>query len=110
LSPRDVFAYRWIFTVGFAKLRLGADQEAVVWLRRSIEANRSFPLAHFVFAAALVLTGEQRQAEAAAQAGFAIDPTFTTARMVMAGPSSDPTVLAIRDRIRQAMRKAGIPE
>jgi hypothetical protein len=43
--------------VGVAKLQLGADIEAVGWLRRSIEANRNRPLAHFALAAALGLLG-----------------------------------------------------
>ena len=42
LSPRDIFAYRWLLIAGFAKLQLGDDAEAVSWLRRSIEANRNY--------------------------------------------------------------------
>jgi hypothetical protein len=41
--------------VGQAKLQIGADFEAVGWLRRSIEANRNYPLAYFALAAALGL-------------------------------------------------------
>jgi TolB-like protein len=40
LSPRDVFAFRWMAYVGIAKLLLGADAEAVTWLGHSIEANK----------------------------------------------------------------------
>jgi tetratricopeptide (TPR) repeat protein len=108
LSPRDIFAYRWIYSVGMAKVRLGADQEAVVWLRRSVEANRNFPLAHFHLAAALVLTGAQEQAEAEVRAGLALDPAFTIGRMVT--PSSDPASLASRSRLIEALRQAGVPE
>ena len=54
---------------GFAKLQLGADAEAVAWLRRSIEANRNYPVAHFLLAAALALLGALDQARAAAQSG-----------------------------------------
>ncbi len=43
LSPRDLKANHWMHFVGAAKLQLGADAEAVAWLRRSIEANRNFP-------------------------------------------------------------------
>ena len=51
-------AIRWMSCVGFAKLQLGADAEAVAWLRRSIEANRNYPIAHFDLAAALALLGD----------------------------------------------------
>jgi tetratricopeptide (TPR) repeat protein len=52
LSPRDIFANRWLLFVGIAKGQLGQGEEAVVWLRRSIEVNRNFPLAHFHLAGA----------------------------------------------------------
>jgi hypothetical protein len=46
------YAYRWMHYAGVAKLVLGADAEAVAWLRRCLEANRNYPLAHFHLAAA----------------------------------------------------------
>ena len=54
LSPRDTGAFRWMHYAGLAKLVLGADAEAVAWLRRCLEANRNYPVAHFHLAAALV--------------------------------------------------------
>src|SRR5216684_2319908 len=39
LSPRDTLVYIWSLFVGLAKLWQGADAEAIVWLRRSLEAN-----------------------------------------------------------------------
>ena len=80
--------------VGFAKLQLGADAEAVAWLRRSIEANRNHPLAHFQLAAALALLGSLDEARAAAQAGLALDPSFTIRRFRANAPSDNPTYLA----------------
>ena len=50
LSPHDNLAYAWMMFVGIAKIGLGRDEEAVVWLRRSVETNRNFPLAHFYLA------------------------------------------------------------
>src|SRR6516164_3068583 len=46
-------AHRWMATGGIAKAQLGADAEAVVWLRRSIDANRNNSIAHFGLAAVL---------------------------------------------------------
>ena len=49
LSPRDTSAYRWMMYAGFAKLLLGADEEATREVRpRPVEMNRNFPLAHFI--------------------------------------------------------------
>jgi len=39
LSPRDPSAFYWLMFVGVAKTYLGRHEEAIVWLRRSIEAN-----------------------------------------------------------------------
>ena len=110
LSPRDTFTFRWLFFGAVAKLQLGADTEAVAWLRRSIEANRSYPLAHFLLAAALALLGELDQARAAAQAGLTLDPTFTIRRYRVNTPSDNPTFLAMRQRLYEGMRIAGVPE
>ena len=110
LSPRDTVAYRWMTIVGFAKLVLGRDEEAVAWLLRSIDANRNNPSAHFFLAAAQAHLGRMSEAQAAVQAGLALNPTFTI-RLFRAGAFSDnPTYLAQRERFYDGMRKAGVPE
>jgi tetratricopeptide (TPR) repeat protein len=110
LSPRDIFAFRWLVAVGFAKLQLTADAEAVGWFLRSFEANRNYPLAHFGCAAALALLGSLDQARAAANAGLALDPSFTIRRFRDGASTDSPTYLAKRERIFQGMRMAGVPE
>jgi TolB-like protein len=65
LSPRDSSAYRWMVAVGFSKLHLDANAEAVAWFRRSIEANRNHAFAHFALAAALAQLGCLDEARAA---------------------------------------------
>jgi hypothetical protein len=98
--------------VGLAKRQLNADAEAVVWLRRSLEANRNFPMVHFNLAAALAWLGELDEARAAVQAGLALDPSFTIRRFRDAtnARSDNPTFLAGRDRAIEGMRLAGVPE
>ena len=94
---------------GLAKLVLGADAEAVAWLRRCLEANRNYPIAHFQLAAALALLGSLEEARTAVRAGLAVDPTFTLRRM-RGRMSDDPTYVAGTKRIREGMRMAGVPE
>jgi TolB-like protein/class 3 adenylate cyclase len=110
LSPRDMNAYRWSRFVGAAKLQLGADAEAVCWLRQSIDANRNFSLTHFFLAAALGLLGALDQARAAAKAGLALNPSFTVRRLRAAKSSDNPTYLAGIERACMGMRLAGVPE
>jgi tetratricopeptide (TPR) repeat protein len=81
LSPRDTEAYNWMLNVGIAKVFLGRDEEAAVWLLRSIEANRNHPVSHFYLAAARAHLGKMSEAQAAAKAGLAINPTFTIRRL-----------------------------
>jgi tetratricopeptide (TPR) repeat protein len=99
-----------MFFVGAAKLQLGADAEAADWLRRSVEANRNYPLAHFWLAAALGLLGSLDEARTAAKAGLALHPDFTIRRLQAAQSIDDPTALARRERLLKGLRLAGVPE
>jgi tetratricopeptide (TPR) repeat protein len=110
LSPRDNDAFRWLSDAGAGKHFLCRDEEAVAWLRRSVEANRNYPLAHFWLAAALGNLGRLEEARAAVDAGLALNPNFTIARYRVGAPSDDPTFLAQRERTYEGMRKAGVPE
>jgi TolB-like protein/Tfp pilus assembly protein PilF len=110
LSPRDTRAFLWMGFAGLGKMSLGADFEAVEWFGRSLEANRNHSLTHFHHAAALGLVGEVGEARAAAQAGLAIDPSFTVARYHNAAQSDHPSYFAKRMRIYEGMRLAGVPE
>jgi tetratricopeptide (TPR) repeat protein len=110
LSPHDTFAYGWCTIAGVAKLYLSKEEEAVAWLRRSIEANTNHASSHFGLAAALARLGRLPEARSEAQAGLAINPTFTISRMRASGSSDNPTAVAGRERIIDGLRKAGVPE
>jgi tetratricopeptide (TPR) repeat protein len=110
LSPLDSNAYAWLAWVGNAKSQVGADEDAAIWYRRGIEANRNFAGGHFFLAGALGLLGRQDEAQAAAQAGLALDPSFTIRRFRVGASSDNPTYLAGRERLCAGMRGAGVPE
>jgi Flp pilus assembly protein TadD len=97
---------------GDAKNHLGSSEEAVAWLRRSIEANRNFPFTHFSLAAALAQVGRLDEAHSAVKAGLALDPKFTVSRTRASSTamSDDPTYLAQIEPYLEGMQKAGIPE
>ena len=97
---------------GDAKNHLGSSEEAVAWCRRSIEANRNYPNAHFMLAAALAQLGRLDEARTAVKAGLALDPKFTVscARASWTAMSDDPTYLAQIHPYLEGMRKAGVPE
>lgn len=111
LSPRDVEVYQWTCFVGAAKLQRASDVEAVGWLRRSTEANRNFPLAHLLLAAALGLSGALDEARTAARTGLALNSGFTIRRFLLAAQQSDnPAYLAGFERVCEGLRLAGVPE
>jgi TolB-like protein len=113
LSPHDIHAHRWVAWLGLAKAQLNLDPEAVVWLRRGLDVNQNYSIAHFHLGAALARLGELDQARAAMQAGLALDPTFTVRRYIDATNAyglCDPTYLAGRERVIKGMRLAGVPE
>ena len=110
LSPRDSNAALWMIIAGMVKIYIGDDEEAVAWLRRAIETNRNFPIAHFSLGAALAQLGRLAEARPAVKSGLALDPTFTVARFRSGGSSDNPIYLAQRERIYAGMREAGVPE
>jgi TolB-like protein len=112
LSPRDTLVHVWMTRAGIAKLHLGSYDRAVAWFRRSIEANRNFPISHFQLAAALALMGRRDEARSAIKAGLALDPNFSVsrARVDWTAMRDDPTYLSQLDPIFDGMRRAGLPE
>jgi tetratricopeptide (TPR) repeat protein len=110
LSPRDTSVYIWSSYVGQAKFWQGANAEALVWLRRSLEANRNYPVGHFYLAAVLAHVGELDEARAIAQSGLALNPSFSIRRFRTSTPSSHPVYLAGRERVYEGLRMAGVPE
>jgi TolB-like protein len=112
LSPRDTNAYLWMTNVGIAKNQVASWEQAAACFRRSIEANRNFPLTYFQLAAALAQLGRLDEARSAAKAGLALDPAFAVsrARSHWTAMSDNPTYLAKTEAILEGMRKAGVPE
>jgi tetratricopeptide (TPR) repeat protein len=109
LSPRDTQAYIWMAIAGATKLCLGRDEEAVAWLLRSIEANQNHALSHFALAATQAHLGRMSEAQAAAKAGLALNPTFTIRRFRASASSDNQTFLAQRERVSEGLRNAGVP-
>jgi hypothetical protein len=97
--------------VGMAKLMTNADLEALDWLRRSIEANPNHALSHFHFAGALAMLEDLREARSSAEAGLALDPSFTIRRYrINVFQWDNPVWLARLERFCEGMRMAGVPE
>jgi tetratricopeptide (TPR) repeat protein len=112
LSPRDTNVYQWLSFVGMADIHLGRNEEAVDWLRRSVEANRNNPASHLFLAAALASLGRLEEAHAAVEATLTVNPQATIAgfRTNFGSFSDNPVYLAGSERVIDGLRKAGLPE
>ena len=110
ISPRDIFAWNWMYIAGAAKFYAGCNEEALVWLSRSIESNPNIAASRFWLAAALANLGRIEDAREAARAGLELNPNFTIAQLRSMAFSDNPAYLAGRERAYEGMRKAGLPE
>jgi TolB-like protein/class 3 adenylate cyclase len=112
LSPRDTAAYAWLTEAGIAKNHLGDCEQAILWCRRAIEANRNYPEAHFHLAAVLARLGRLDEARSAVKAGLALNPSFTVsrARINWTAMSDDPAHPVQLAPIFEGLSKVGLPE
>jgi len=112
LSPFDTMAYVWMSFAGIAKNQPGTYEQAVLWFRRAIEANRNYPSAHFQLAAALAHLGRLEEARSAARAGLALNPdqTISRFRRVTSAMSDNEAYLAMLRYILEGLLLAGVPE
>jgi hypothetical protein len=58
----------------------------------------------------LAHVGELDEARATAQAGLALNPSFSIRRYRTNTPSNHPVYLAGRERVYEGLRMAGVPE
>ena len=112
LSPLDTAAFYWLMFVGMAKSVLGRHEEAVDWLRRSVEVNRNNPPCHLFLAAALAFLGQPEEARAAVETALTLNPKASVARFRenFGSFSDNPVYLAGVDRVIEGLRPAGVPE
>ena len=112
LSPRDTVAYVWMSIAVIAKSSLGLWDQAILWSRRAIEANRNYPHSYFWLAAALAHLGRLDEARSAVTTGLALNPAFTVfrARAAWTAMSDNPVHHAGIESVLEGMRKAGVPE
>jgi TolB-like protein/Tfp pilus assembly protein PilF len=110
LSPRDSAVYLWRTFNGSVKIFLAKDEEAIGELRRAIEANRNYAVAHLLLAVALAGLERLEEGRLEAREALSLDPTFTIRRYRADVPSDNPVFLAGRPRVYELMRRVGIPE
>ena len=103
--------YLWCTFAGLAKFHLSEEEEeAVGWLRRSVETKRNYAISHFVLAAALACLTRLAEARSEARTGLAMNPSFAISRFCANVASDNPNAVAGWERVIEGMRKAGVPD
>ncbi len=110
LSPKDSGAYVWFDFLCISNIVQGRSEAAIPWGRMSVESNRSYPIAHFHYAAALALCSQIAEAQAQVRAGLALAPNFTIRFYREDRLSDNPIYLAQRERILDGLRLADAPK
>jgi adenylate cyclase len=112
LSPRDPVLPAIDVQKGEAYLMLKQDDQAIEALRRSIAESPESPTALPWLIAALALGGHDDEARALLQRYLALGLTRikTVAQFKALDASDNPRYLALRERLYDGLRKAGMPE
>jgi hypothetical protein len=85
-------------------------EEALRWLRKSIDANPNNPWSNFYLSACLVHLDRFDEARAVVRTGLAVNPKFSIKRLRAFGESDNDVFLAQRERMIEAMRTAEVPD
>jgi adenylate cyclase len=112
LSPRDSQRFNWLNMEGLAYLMQRRDEQAVEAYRRSVANNSNLAWAHAGLAAALALTSHDAEAREMLQRYLSLPETRnkSIAALKKQANSDNTSYLAMRERIYEGLRKAGMPE
>jgi tetratricopeptide (TPR) repeat protein len=114
IGPRDPGRWTWLGGKGQAFILLGRDAEAIVSLRAAVESNPADVGDYAVLAAAYALAGRGREARDALAEYSRSHPETTVASFRNLAPVplglTDPSYRQQRERLKDGLRKAGMPE
>jgi adenylate cyclase len=113
-GPRDPGRWTWLGGKGQVLILLGRDGEAIASLRAAIESNPADISDYAVLAAAYALAGQNEEAKAALTQYNRLHPGMTVANFRNLSPVplqlTDPSYRQQRDRLKEGLRKAGMPD
>ena len=89
-------------------LLLGNEDEAIEWIRRTIENNRAFYYPYFWLACALSLKGREKEASEALATFEKITPAYDISKNRVENASEHPVFVRQRERLYAALRRIGV--
>jgi tetratricopeptide (TPR) repeat protein len=113
-GPRDPGRWTWLGGKGQALVLLGRDKEAITALRAAIDSNPANMGDYAVLAAAYALSGDDDDARAALARYRRAHPDTTVGSFRSLSPVplrlTDPSYTRQRERLKEGLHKAGMPE
>ena len=110
LSPQDPLLRLWHYLIGLAEVYLGHVVRGIESLRKSVEIDPGWGLAHFTLAGALALAGLLVDAAEVCNVAQHLAPNFTIAKFRAEARSDNSIYLAQREHFCEGLRLAGVPE
>jgi adenylate cyclase len=114
IGPRDPGRWTWLDGRGHALILLGRDEEAIHSLTAALDANPKNLSSHAFLAAAYALLGRFEEAQVALATHLQRRPgtTVSTFRRLSPVPLvlTSPTYQREHERVKEGLRKAGMPE
>ena len=110
LSPRDPRISTYIRNLALAHLHLDRDAEALILAERAVHVPRPWPRSYETLVMAYGVNGLQEEARAAVEVLRGHWPGYSIAAHKAEIMSDRPAFLAQRERLLEALRRAGLPE
>ena len=109
ISPRDPSLWVWRMWIGLRAVALGDDAEGLRWVRSAAETNSQVYPLYLYYTGVAGLVGAD-EAKASLDTMRRLRPDASLARVRAETPSDNPRYLALRDRILDGLKRAGLPE
>jgi adenylate cyclase len=112
LSPPDPYLYVFYAQKALGQIMLRQDEQAVGSLRQAVANNPDFPTPLAYLVAMLALSGKEAEAREGLKRYLSLphSRTKTIADWKKMGISNHPAYVALRERINEGLRRAGMPE
>jgi adenylate cyclase len=110
LSPRDPRLSTFIRNLALAHLHLDQDPEGLILAERSVHVPRPWARSYETLAMAYAVNGLMEEARAAVEVLLRHWPGYSIAAHRAEMMSNRPAFLAQRERLLEALRRAGLPD
>jgi DNA-binding winged helix-turn-helix (wHTH) protein/tetratricopeptide (TPR) repeat protein len=106
----EVSRWTWLLGAGVSYLMMGRDEEALLWLQRSIAITPASGRSLILLAAAYQRLGRTDEAKTALTQGLKLRPGSTVSNIGIPTKNVSAAYMEARGRIEQALIAAGLPE